>query len=113
MNKGGRMANNRERLMCVGLKKGPDLKTIQTALKQALDGDPMPTIPIFGNGYRGYPIEITGVEIVQGSKNGLIVNLFGQTNYRDMPAKVPCTKVIVRNYSPYCRVADGIVLLAT
>ena len=100
-----------ERLKCVGLKKGPSLKTIRKALNQALNGCKKPTIPVFSNGYRDFPIQLAGVEIVAGVGKQLVVNIFGQTNWRDTGKKVPGCSAVVKNYSPHLRTADGILML--
>ena len=101
------MANN-ERMVGHGLKKGPCVKTIRKALNQALNGHRHPIIPLFGNGYREFPIEITGVEVVCGSNKSLIINITGRMNYRDCHPRMPKSNVSVRNYSPYFRTGEGI-----
>ncbi len=102
-----------KRLLCDGLKQGPGLAMIRKSVNKAIKGvDPQPIIYTFSNGYRDFPIEVTGLEVVKGSGPDLIINVIGRTDYRDTEhPNHPSSRVVVQNYSPHSRTGDGILFL--
>lgn len=100
-----------KRLLCEGLKNGPNLRTIRRALNQALLGHHTPMLLQFGNGYRDYPIEITGFKDIKGSEKNMTMDIFGKTNYREHRPGFLGSKILIHNYCPHSRTADKMELL--
>lgn len=98
---------------------GPGTKDLIKAMLSLVAKTPPRRVPVFGNGYREFPILITSVRVHTLTENNLVVDLEGELDYRNLPgfpqipgvSKVQGKKVRIIHYDAHRRVAESNLLI--
>ena len=105
--KGGRMTRKKTRPLTDRIIRGPGKDEVEQIIRDLIDRKPIKKFPEFGNGYRGYPIRVSSVEVIMDKTETLFtfdgVLDFSQAGYPNFGGE----RVRIRRYSAHFRDADG------
>jgi hypothetical protein len=96
------MVKEHKRTLLDKVTKGPGWDALEQVVLSLFKAGEPPHIPVFGNGYRSYPVRVTGIRFL-GAGPYCQIDIEGVLDYRDYKKGQSGARVVIREYLPSTR----------